>query len=325
MPDMPSREGRRIDVAGSCRASGSALGLPARRRARITGRVRNDRAGVSIDAFGAPADLDAFLRSLTTAAPAAARVEDVRWRPIPDEPYDDFAIAPSTGGGAARLDSARSRDLPRVPRRDLRPGEPALPVPVHELHELRPALHDRDATSLRPRGDVDGGLSMCPACQREHDDAARPALSRAAERVPGVRTASARRSPTDDAACATRSVGRRRAARRPHRRGEGPRRLPPRVRRVVEHGGAAAADPQAPRREAVRGDGPRPGGRHGRSSRSMTRVARSSNQWSARSCWAGAGRRTVAREVAPAAGSWACSCRIRRCTTCCWPTPACRW
>ena len=49
------------------------------------------------------------------------------------------------------LDSAGSGDLRRLRRRDLRPVESPLSLPVHQLHELRSAVHDRDRHSVRPR------------------------------------------------------------------------------------------------------------------------------------------------------------------------------
>ena len=169
---MPVREGRRIDVRGIVQGVGFRPWVyRLADRARIVGRVRNDSAGVSIDAFGAPADLDTFLRSLTTAAPAAARVEDVRWRSIPDEPYDDFAIAPSKGGGDRSL--SIPPDLATCPECLAEIFDPAnrrYRYPFTNCTNCGPRFtiardvpYDRAATSM-------AGFRMCAECQREYHD-----------------------------------------------------------------------------------------------------------------------------------------------------------
>ena len=66
--------------------------------------------------------------------------------------------------GRARL--ARHRDVRRLPARAVRPRRPALPLPVRQLHELRPALHDRARRALRPAAHDDGGLRAVPALRR---------------------------------------------------------------------------------------------------------------------------------------------------------------
>ncbi len=136
----------------------------------------------------------------------------------------------------ARVDSAGSRDVRRVPGGDLRSREPALSLPVHQLHELRAAFHDRagtcPTTGPRPRW----RRSRCArACRREYEDPSRPALPRPAQRLPGCgprlwrcRPPRAPRrwsDPIDRAAA--------RCSGRADRRDQGPRRLSPRVRRDV--------------------------------------------------------------------------------------------
>ena len=150
-------------------------------------------------------------------------------------------------------------DLPRLPARRsaTRPtGATGTPSPTaRTAARASPSRstcpYDRPNTTMAP-------FVMCAACQAEYDSPAGPPLPRAAERVPGVRPAVCG-SPTPD--------GRELASRRPDRRGrgaaspagdrrrQGPRRLPPRVRRDQRRRRRRAPAAQAARREAVRRDG----------------------------------------------------------------------
>ena len=65
------------------------------------------------------------------------------------------------GGGARRPDRRRRRHLCRLPGRGAGPGGPPPRLPVHQLHQLRPALHDRHRRALRPAADHDGRASRC--------------------------------------------------------------------------------------------------------------------------------------------------------------------
>ena len=67
----------------------------------------------------------------------------------------------------------RHRHVRRVPGRGGRSGRPPLPLPVHQLHQLRAPLHHR-AVASRTTGATTtmAGFSMCAACQAEYDDPA---------------------------------------------------------------------------------------------------------------------------------------------------------
>jgi hydrogenase maturation protein HypF len=67
----------------------------------ISGAVRNDAAGVTIDAFGTARSLDRFLTRLKTEPPSAAVISSLKWRPIASVSPTGFRIAASR--------SARSR------------------------------------------------------------------------------------------------------------------------------------------------------------------------------------------------------------------------
>ncbi len=152
-PYYPARlERRRFRVRGVVQGVGFrpfVYGLAGRHG--LGGFVLNDGDGVTVEAEGDAAALDAFAASLRTDAPPLARVEAVDRR---------AAARPGRGGvhdraqpGLARSgrDPAGRGDLRRLPAGAVRPGRPPLPLPVPELHPVRPALHDRPLGALRPR------------------------------------------------------------------------------------------------------------------------------------------------------------------------------
>ena len=69
--------------------------------------------------------------------------------------------------------AARRGHLRRLPPRAARPRRPPLPLPVRQLHQLRPPVHDHDPAALRPAQHHDGRLRRCaPACAAEYHDPA---------------------------------------------------------------------------------------------------------------------------------------------------------
>jgi hydrogenase maturation protein HypF len=143
--------------------------------AAVTGRVRNDTAGVTIEAFGSPGALDAFVERLAhdAARPAAAVVEQMAAEPIAFEATDDFSIVPSVSV------ADRSVSIP--------PDLATCDACLTEIHDpgnrryhypftnctncgprftiVRAAPYDRPATTM-------SAFTMCPECQREYDDVA---------------------------------------------------------------------------------------------------------------------------------------------------------
>ena len=212
----------------------------------VAGFVRNDERGVVIEAEGAPEAVEALLARLPAEAPPMAVVDRVTPRghpPARGGRVRDRAQRAGCVRRRARL--ARRGDVRGVPARAVRSGRPAPSLSVHQLHGLRPALHDRARRPVRPAADHDGRLRDVRALRGRVPRPGRPPLPRPAERVPGLRAA---------ARPSTRR-GRRRAGRRRDRRGQGDRRVPPRVRGVGRARGRDAARAQAPRGEAVRADG----------------------------------------------------------------------
>ena len=118
----------------------------ARAQARC-GDVCNDGDGVLVRLVGGD---DGFTAALADHCPPLARIDSTacipyRWAATPQ----DFTIR-EWGGTDAGSDCARCRDLPGVPRGDERsPGTP-LPLPLYQLHPLRPAVNHYSRHALRP-------------------------------------------------------------------------------------------------------------------------------------------------------------------------------
>ena len=152
----------------------------AQRRARGRGRGR-----------GAAGDR----RALPDAAAARGAAAGARSSGSPRSRVDElgergFSIRESPAGGrAARRGHAGQRDLRRLPRRAVRPGRPALPLPVRQLHQLRAALHDRARRPVRPAEHDDGRLRDVRGLPRRVPRPGRPPLPRPAQRLPRVRAA----------------------------------------------------------------------------------------------------------------------------------------
>ena len=158
-------------------------GLGAERRARRAARGGGRRGGGgelprAAAAGGAAAGVGgASLQAEERAGRAARR---------------GFEIRESERGGEADApvtpDSATCDDCLA---RAVRPRRPPLPLPVRQLHQLRPALHDRARASLRPAAHHDGRLRDVRRLPGRVRRPGRPPLPRAAERLPGLRAVAA--------------------------------------------------------------------------------------------------------------------------------------
>ena len=138
--------------------------------------------------------------------------------------------------------------------------------------------YDRAQTSM-------AAFPLCPRCLREYTDPLRPALPRRAECLPGLRAGAGARRCAGPADRRRPDRGHARAAaRRPDRRHQGPRRLPPGLRRPQCRQRGAAARAQAARGEAVCRDGRQP--RLGRAlgARRRGRAGAACSRSSGRSC-----------------------------------------
>jgi hydrogenase maturation protein HypF len=139
----------------------------------LTGWVRNDSEGVSLEAQGNPAALAAFFSRLRIDAPAAARVEDVELYPSTiDAAATDFVILPSLPGGQA-VTTVVGHDRATCPACLAELFDPANRRWRHPFitctqcgprYTISRALpYDRARTSM-------AAFSMCPACAREYGD-----------------------------------------------------------------------------------------------------------------------------------------------------------
>ncbi len=166
-------EGRRIEVRGTVQGVGFRPWIYRLAvEEGLSGRVRNDARGVTIEAFGRPEALEAFLRRLGKEAPPAALLREVREERIPAEPLPGFAIVPSEGEGARRV--SIPPDLATCPEclREVQdPADRRHRYPFTNCTHCGPRFtiardvpYDRSATTM-------AGFAMCPACRREYEDA----------------------------------------------------------------------------------------------------------------------------------------------------------
>jgi hydrogenase maturation protein HypF len=165
-------EGRRIVVSGTVQGVGfRPFVFRLAHETGVAGRVRNDAAGVTIEAFGPPAALDLFARRLREDRPPAAVVAELRSEAIAPEPAAGFEIVESAG--AAERRSAIPPDLATCPDCLRELGDPAdrrHGYPFTNCTSCGPRFtialgvpYDRPATTM-------AGFRMCPACAREYGD-----------------------------------------------------------------------------------------------------------------------------------------------------------
>ena len=168
---MPST-GRRIEIHGTVQGVGfRPFVYQQAHRAGIFGRVRNDSAGVFIDAFGSPEVLDDFIEVILREAPPAARITSMEWKAIPVETLARFTIDESIGAENRRVS---------IPA-DLATCDPCVTEildPANRRYRyaftnctncgprysiVHDAPYDRATTSMAP-------FKMCSECRAEYDN-----------------------------------------------------------------------------------------------------------------------------------------------------------
>ena len=173
---------RRVRVARpgrGHRAGGRLPAVRARAGRRVrAGRVRRQRPGGRVRrgrGSGAAAVRGVRGRAARPARPRWPWSRTSTCAPLP--PTGAAGVrrrSPAPAAGARRspvpADTATCADcLAEL----LRPGRPPLPLPVHQLHRLRAALHRRHRHPVRPSIHDDGRRSRCaPDCAREYADPA---------------------------------------------------------------------------------------------------------------------------------------------------------
>lgn len=141
-------------------------------REGLVGFVRNDGAGVTIEAQGAPPALDAFASALEVEAPPLALVRSVRRDAVEGLGSEDaFRIATSEAG--AGRDTLVSPDIATCDdclKELADPADRRFAYPFLNCTHCGPRFtiiadvpYDRPSTAMR-------AFAMCPACQAEYDD-----------------------------------------------------------------------------------------------------------------------------------------------------------
>ena len=203
-PDVTGRTGRRgvrpRADAGAVGASVQGVGfrpyvfrLAERARARRLRAERRARRACS-RSRATPAAVERFARAAAARGAAAGRGRVAcAGRAVAAGAASAASRSPRAraGGEAAALVAPDGATCDDCLAELLRPGRPALSLPVHQLHELRAALHDRARRPLRPAADDDGRLRDVRGVPGRVRGPARPALPRPAQRVPGLRAVGA--------------------------------------------------------------------------------------------------------------------------------------
>ena len=141
------------------------------REAGVSGRVRNDAAGVTIEAFAPRPALEAFTARLRTDRPPAAVIETLEASPIPAEAAAAFEIVESGGATERRVAIPPDLGTCEACRREiLDPTDRRHGYPFTNCTDCGPRFtialgvpYDRPATTM-------AGFTMCPACAREYGD-----------------------------------------------------------------------------------------------------------------------------------------------------------
>ena len=113
---------------------------------RLSGWVLNGEEGVSIHLEGDEPRIQSFLARLKSEAPPASRIVEIEVAPAPPAGFTGFAIRESE-----RKQRPTVRISPDLPVCDdcLReladPAESPPRLSLHQLHQLRAALHDRSS------------------------------------------------------------------------------------------------------------------------------------------------------------------------------------
>ena len=217
----------------------------------LAGRVRNAAGRVEIEAAGPAAALDAFARRLRTDAPPRARVERVTRRAL--EP-GTAAVLPAAFEIDESVDAAAADRLfpPDIATCDdcLRelfdPADRRYRYPFTNCTNCGPRAtiidelpYDRARTTMR-------AFPLCPACAAEYRDPANRRFHAEPVACPACGPRLAWRPTGAPAAVASEEAALAAAVRalrgRGDRRGQGPRRVPPRLRRHERRRGARLRD-----------------------------------------------------------------------------------
>ena len=165
-------EGRRIRISGTVQGVGFRPWVYRTAVASgVTGRVWNDPAGVTIEAFGSQATLRAFEQALRGPLPPAAHIDDIRETEIPLEPSAAFSIVRSASAAEHQVSippdlatcAACVEDIFDPSNRRYRYAFTNCTNCGPRFTIATDAPYDRAATTMAP-------FEMCAACRREYED-----------------------------------------------------------------------------------------------------------------------------------------------------------
>src|SRR5512137_2583785 len=170
----PLERGRRIRITGTVQGVGMRPFVwRVARDCGIRGRVRNDAAGVTVEAFGSSAALDLLEARLRRDGPPSARISTFTVEPIPDEAAEAFTIEESEGADQRRV--SIPPDLTTCPaclREVADPADRRFRYPFTNCTDCGPRFtivrdvpYDRAATTMAV-------FRMCADCEREYRDPA---------------------------------------------------------------------------------------------------------------------------------------------------------
>lgn len=165
-------EGKRIRIRGTVQGVGFRPWVyRVAVQAGVTGRVRNDSSGVTIDAFGDGASLRRFEDALHASPPPAARIADYEAVSIPPEPATSFVIVHSEAATERRVSIPPDLAICDDCVRDiLDPANRRHRYPFTNCTNCGPRFtiatdvpYDRVATTMAP-------FEMCGPCRHEYED-----------------------------------------------------------------------------------------------------------------------------------------------------------
>ncbi|MFC7106754.1 Sua5/YciO/YrdC/YwlC family protein [Nonomuraea rubra] len=234
------RAGRRLPAVRAPAGNGHRDPGTGQERRRARGHLRHRPAGVAGGVRLRPAHPAAQRRPRPGRArhAGAGGAADIRLRDRGERRH----------ARDRQRDPARPGHLRRLPARAVRPGQPAPPLPVHQLHGVRPQGDHHRQPALRPDTNVDARLRDVPGLRHRVPRPVEPALPRRADRMRVLRP-----PPTlaghDGRDRAAGRLGRHRGRRRRGR--QGPGRLPPGLRRHQRRSRVPGTRAQGPRRQAL--------------------------------------------------------------------------
>jgi hydrogenase maturation protein HypF len=166
--------GRRIQIRGTVQGVGFRPWVYRLARENgLSGHVSNGGEGVTIEAFGTVRALDAFLGSLESSPPPAARIWQLEWCPVSAVAPPEFSIVESREGRERRV--SIPADLPTCEAclaEVFDPGNRRYRYPFTNCTDCGPRYtiardvpYDRPATTM-------ASFAMCADCRREYEDPA---------------------------------------------------------------------------------------------------------------------------------------------------------